>query len=355
MDTMTELLEQATALLARAVDAASSDAPDAVLLGDLAGAEQLGRLADALRVGLAAEVTERSRPELGKDGLAARHGQRSGTALVTMVTRVSQREANRRIRLGGAIASRRSLTGEPLAAEFPTVADAFRSGTVGTDSADAIIRCLHQAERAASAEDRGAAEECLTAEAANLPADLVVLQARVWRERLDPDGSKPREDALTGNRRFMIGPDKAGELTPFWGQTDPINSARIRAAFDKYGSPRSTPAFLNDEDQNTLDGLNLDTDQDGYRPLGAVKDPRSPGQRAHDILFGILKAGIEAENAGVSRHSGTAVVATVTLDDLQTGKGAAWLDGVGRVPGVYCTTILVRTTPRHPLLRGRPH
>jgi hypothetical protein len=351
MDTTTALLEQAAALLARAVAAKPLDASDAVLLSRLAEGERVGRLVDALRVRLAAEAATRSRRELGTDSLAARHGQRSGIALVALATRVSEREAKRRIQIGAATAPRASLTGEPLPAEFPAVAAAMQLGSVGLDSSEAIIRCVRQADRAASVEDRDAAERCLTVEAAHLPADLVVLQARVWRERLDPDGAKPREDALTGERRFTIGPDKAGQLTPFWGQTDPLNAALIRAAMDTYGSPRKKPTFLTADDENTLkgltpddaaaddqaglDGLTADSDAavpdaDGYRPLGDdVKDPRTPGQRAHDILFGLLKAGVQAENAGLPRNSITSVVATVALDDLKNGTGSAWLDGVG--------------------------
>jgi hypothetical protein len=338
MDSTTDRLKSVTGVLAGLASTVRPfDAPDAVLLSDAAAVEEAGRLLDALRIRLAAEIMDRSRRERGSDGLAARHGQRSGTALVAMATRVSEREAKRRIQLGAATAPRASLTGEPLPAEFPVVAEAIKSGEVGVDAAEAIIRCLRQADRAASVEDRGAAEQCLTAEAAHLPADLVVVQARVWRERLDPDGSKPREDALTGDRRFTIGPDKAGQLTSFWGQTDPLNAALIRAAMDTYSSPRKKPAFLTAEDQNTLDGLTPDNaaaddvvpDAEGYRPLGDVKDPRSPGQRAHDILFGLLKAGVEAENAGMPRHSITTVVATVTLENVQKGSGPAWLDGVG--------------------------
>jgi hypothetical protein len=67
MDTPTDLLEQAAALLARAVAASPCDAPDAVLLSRMTAGEKVGRLADALGVQLAAEVAERSRPELGSE------------------------------------------------------------------------------------------------------------------------------------------------------------------------------------------------------------------------------------------------------------------------------------------------
>jgi hypothetical protein len=207
METTTDALQQASALLRSVVSGMDAAVlTDADLLSRASVAAEAQRLLDAVQVEVAAEVAVRSRPELGHAGLAARHGERSTAGLLATMTRVSEHEARRRMRVGAAIAGRQSLTGERLDAEFERLAVAFRQGTVGVESAESIIRCLRPTLRSASVEAREAAEEFLVEQASRVSADLVLVQTRVWREALDPDGAKPREDAVTGGRSFWFQP-----------------------------------------------------------------------------------------------------------------------------------------------------
>src|SRR4051794_36183039 len=70
---------------------------DQDLIDEAAAWEALGRIADARRAAVAAEVQWRSRPQLADAGLAFGRGERSATDLLTKELRISSREARRRI------------------------------------------------------------------------------------------------------------------------------------------------------------------------------------------------------------------------------------------------------------------
>src|SRR5690606_6470469 len=92
-----------------------------------------------------------------------------------------------------------------------------------------------------------AAELALVDASARDSADLVGVEARAWREALDPDGAEPRERELRERRRFSLGRESHG-LTPFSGACDPASAALLRAALAESGAPDGAPRFLDAED-----------------------------------------------------------------------------------------------------------
>jgi hypothetical protein len=114
---MTEIrdaIQQAKAALSSIahVNRASLSDDDLVFL--LRAEEEIGRFSDTGRVLTAAEVADRSRYELGAEGLSMRLSERKPALFVEQITRVSAAEASRRIRIGSAIRPRVSLLGEVL-------------------------------------------------------------------------------------------------------------------------------------------------------------------------------------------------------------------------------------------------
>src|SRR5690554_4257332 len=103
-------------------------ADDTALLTTTASTERLGRQVDALRVGCAGELAERSRASLGSDSLAARKGCGSAAELVTRATRISGSSARSRIKLGEQTRSQLSLSGVEFAPRFPRIAAALEAG-----------------------------------------------------------------------------------------------------------------------------------------------------------------------------------------------------------------------------------
>jgi len=320
-----DVLEHATRALENAPGPGLSGLRDDDLLLHLAEVERLGRLVDALRVAAAGEVDARSGRERGNDSLSGHYQCTTAAQLVELVTLTSSAEAARRVRVGRAITASPNLIGAPLPAAFEHVAGAISAGRLGVDAAAAIIRHLTEASRSASPETVREAEAMLVQQAETLPAEFVAQLAQRTCATLDPDGVKPRENELRRQRRFHLGREVDG-MTPFSGLADPVNAGLLRAALSERTAPSRQPRFFDANDVaagDEPDPLGLDTM--GLNPL----DGRTREQRAFDIVFGLLTAGIRADNDAVGTLHGTATVnVVVTAKDLIAGTGAAWIDDV---------------------------
>ena len=326
-----DVLEHAAGVLGSLPRGVVSGFSDDEQLTNLADVEALGRAVDALRVEAAGEVEARSGRHLGAESLSRRHGHPSGTMLVEQVTRTSRAEANRRVRVGSAIAPRQALTGEVLPPRFELVAEAVCAGSLPVDAAAAIIRHLTDASRTASVAVLQRAEARLVELATTLPCDLVAVVARRLCAALDPDGVRPREEALRERRRFFLGREVDG-LTPFSGLADPIHAALLRAALAERTAPSRQPRFVDSADLAAPDGNDDRDGRDDRDDRAAdtdLADTRRPEQRDFDVLFGLLTAGIRADNDAVGSLHGTATVSVVVrAEDLAQGTGAAWIDDV---------------------------
>ena len=315
-----DVLEHTTRVLAGAPAAGLSGLRDDELLGHLADVERLGRLVDALRVAGAGEVDARSGRERGDESLSRHHQCTTAAQLVELVTLTSSAEAARRVRVGRGVTASPNLIGAPLPAAFEHVAEALSAGRLGVDAAAAIIRHLTEASRSASPATVREAEAFLVSQAENLPAELVAQLAQRTCVTLDPDGVEPRENGLRQKRRFHLGREVDG-MTPFSGLADPVNAGLLRAALSERTAPSRQPRFVNADDLVVSDES---ASFDG-RPL----DGRTREQRAFDIVFGLLTAGIRADNDAVGSLHGTATVnVVVTARDLVAGTGAAWIDDI---------------------------
>ncbi len=310
-----ELLEQVSALAS--TDFGSLD--DKTLSAtteQIAAAARLLATAGALA---ASEIADRSRFELGRDGLSYRNGYRYPVRFLEQLTRESQASVQAQIRLGDSIRPRVDITGDVQPPRHAIVAKAMRDGAMGADAAAVVIRCLDQAAKnAGSLEKLDAAEHALVEAAAGSPADIVDAQARVWREFLDPDGVEPREEASRRRRGAMLGRERNG-ISRLTVDCDPRLAATLRTAFGVANAPGKGPVFLDDEERTVA---SLDE-------AGTVIDPRTREQRNHDVLLGIVSAGVRSTGRGPGEfRQAVSVVATVRLSDLESGTGMGWLDGV---------------------------
>ena len=291
--------------------------------------EQLGRLLDIARVRVAAELADRSRFGLGNDSLAFRLGHGKAALLVEALTRVSPREAGRRIRLGASTRSPRGFDGELLPSAHPRVAAALELGSIGIDSAEVIVRCLDEAATRAgisleAEENRAVAEEALVEVAAASTADEVAVQARAWREALDPDGAEPRDEQIYQRRSFVLGREINGVRT-IRGTLVGIDAALLQAAFDEAEKPGVVPRFLAEDDEAS-EVREVTTDEGEVKT--EIVDHRSRDQRRYDVFAGLLAAGVRASGgAPVEFRSTAQVTAVVTREELERGVGVGWLDG----------------------------
>jgi len=324
MDEATGPIAQATAVLADVVRLQIATLTDGELCDSVSRLEAAGRLLDAARVRVAAEVEDRSRIELGTGGLAYRYGQRRGAHLVEQLARVSQAEAVRRVRLGTAVRDRVSLLGEPLPPAYPLLATALVAGSVGVDAAAAITRNLDLAsQRHANAQDLAAAEEALVDAATTDTAECVAVQAIAWRDALDPDGAEPREEAIRERRGVWVSRERNG-ITTVRAQCDASLASLFKAAFSDGTNPDSQPRFLSDEDRDR--GTTMVETATGELVEKFV-DPRSREQLQHDILTGLLTAGLRSTGLAPGEMRSLARVnIVITKEDFDTGHGVGWVD-----------------------------
>ncbi|WP_188510074.1 HNH endonuclease signature motif containing protein [Conyzicola nivalis] len=324
MNESTEVIRQIGDQLAALATVPAAAATDDDLVAFAVELERAGRFVDALRTRAAAELDERSSSRL--DGLSDRYGFRTGAQLLEFLTRVSPAEAARRVRLGRATISTASLVGDELPPKHPRVAAALQRGEIGVDSANIIIRCLDQASPHASVEDLEVAEAELVDAAAHDGADLIAVQARAWREALDADGAEPRDERIQRLRSFRIGRENENGLTPFSGAADPYFAGLLRTALNNANRPGVEPRFLSETDRQT--GLSI-VESDEGEVIEGVTDPRTRDQRNYDVLQGVVTAGLRSTGTKTGEMRDLAqVTAVITMDDLESGSGVAWIDDV---------------------------
>ena len=192
----------------------------------LSAVEDLGRRVDAARVGAAAAVGSRARNGLGHDSLAWKLGCQGQVDLITRVTRVSGREATRRLRLGDNVTDR--MSGAMLLPPYyPAVAAGLTSGALGVDAADAIVTALDQVGPRVAPDDLHTAERALVASATGastdetrgLPgegfafsADLVRGLAGQWQARFDPNGAAPNDSPARTAQHDRFRPPHPGRV-----------------------------------------------------------------------------------------------------------------------------------------------
>jgi hypothetical protein len=323
-------IRQVTNLLAEVARVDRAQLVDSDLVEVLRLEEAAGRYLDTARAMTAAEVAERSRYELGADGLSMRFGERTPALFVERLTRVSAAEASRRIRIGSAIRSRVSLGGEVLPPERPILAEAMTAGLVGVDAAHAILSSLKQAATGSEAnlENMDAAELALVTVATEDGADLVFDAGRLWRDALDPEGVEPRYEEIREHRMVTIGRERNG-IKKYTINAAPTMAATLDAVLLDSMDPKVGPRFLSDED---LARATLEIeDVDGVLTEKII-DPRSIEQKRYDILEGVLTAGLRATREGPTNlRTVGSVTAIIKFEDLQNGNGFGLLEGVDEV------------------------
>ncbi|HEY5223157.1 MAG TPA: DUF222 domain-containing protein [Microbacteriaceae bacterium] len=301
--------------------------------------EEAGRIIDALRVATATEVDKRSDSAFGSNGLAAAHGCRNAVELLERVTAVASATVRRRLRLGAAALPRASETGANLPALFSTVGAALTAGRIGLDAAEAITRELSIASPRAAIDDLLVAERLLVAAATGeqlaeeiigeseeqvasetpgagmagipLPADRIRIQARAWRDALDPDGIEPSAEEAARRRDFWMSRTAKNGVHPFGGAVTPEIAAITLAVMDAVVTPRSAPKFLEKEEAEE-------------RRIAA--DPRTPAQQKADLFAAMVSS------FGSSRQFGTppSVLITATADSLDYNAPAS----TGNISGI---------------------
>jgi hypothetical protein len=324
---------------------------DADLVAVLAAEEGVRRFLDTSQALSSGEVADRSRYELGAEGLSMRYSQRKPIDFIEQTTRVSKAEASRRVRIGAAIRPRQSLLGEELPPERPIVAEAMINGLLGIDTAATILYSLKQAAHGCEAtpENMDAAELALAKLGTTDSADMVADIGRVWRDALDPDGIEPRYEEIRERRMVTVGRERNG-IKIYTVKADPPTSALLDAIFIDSMDPKVGPRFLSEEDQ----ARSVIFVENGEGELvETIVDPRSIEQKRIDILNGVLTAGLRATREGPANlRTVGSVTAVIQLKDLLNGTGFGILEGTDEVIPASAVQEMACDTGFYPVALG---
>ncbi|WP_158270315.1 HNH endonuclease signature motif containing protein, partial [Mycetocola zhujimingii] len=340
---------------------------------------QLGQVAGVVRAGeavlaaLSAEVADRSDPARGNEGLAVKHNYQRPSHLIEVITGVSSAAASRLIRVGQRTCRRLTDAGFPLPPLFPVVGEAFRQGLIGVETAEVITRELALAAPRAEVGYLNIAERTLVSEAVGagwrdglpMSADLVGIQARQWRDRLDEDGIEPNTDKAFQQRDFWIARAAKDGLVKFGGQVTVDVGAKLHALLDAVLSPKTADRYdpmVTDAGAGTADGTgggaggtgagdtgafgsaasptvagtNPDTDNPAQGPGGnpgveseePIRARRTAGQQRADVFASMIDALARSADAPSVTGAAPTVVVTVNAEVIDSGTGTGQIVGV---------------------------
>jgi hypothetical protein len=289
---------------------------------------EIRRRVDAAAAAFTAEITHRSRPELGYEGLAQRHGARTPQHLVQTLTGASGREANTLVKIG-AIMSTASSPRPDVEDRTPwlrPVGSAVAEGNLSLDAADAIRAGLGEPAGEITAGHLEAAAVELVATASTMTVERLGARARDLRAELDLDGVRDAEQQLRDQRRLTLRRLPNGLLRMI-ADLDPESGALAVAVYDAATSPRrGGPRFV-DATQND-------------RASKLIEDERTTEQIALDAFVELIRVASLADNHVLLGSVRPAVQLIVTAADLRERRG------VGRIEG-QSVPVSIQTIERH--------
>ncbi|WP_166997031.1 HNH endonuclease signature motif containing protein [Paramicrobacterium fandaimingii] len=277
----------------------------------------ISRIIEGRQVSNVGDIARRSDTNAGFDGLAARHGAASPTALFEVITGAKNSTAYRFATVAKHTTPRVSDTGLPLEPVFAQTADALADGVIGLDVAESITSTLAPILPRVSPEQIDWAEKTLIGNATGafgevpFTADAVRQQARVFRVALDPDGVEPTAEELHEARKLVFKHQDDGSMK-ITGVLSPEQAAQVTPVFDAVMSKRTSPTFMHTEELSAH---------------GQEPEPRSKPQERADVFTSII-AGVGKQHSTPKLHGrGPTVMVTVKNEDLDAGTGAAWSPG----------------------------
>ncbi|MGG7465096.1 DUF222 domain-containing protein [Plantibacter sp. YIM 135347] len=315
-----------------------SDAGLLALVDDIAAVQQA---LDARKALMAGAIASRSGAERGDSGLAKSQGHASTAVLLSERWRVSRGQAKALCEVGTAVMPRRSFLGEVVPAEFPEVASAIEPerrsdvsehGTeapaqsrLTLDGAAIVVRELRKTVHAVGVEELALGERICVEHCAFAPLHEVRDIAGQVRDRLDQDGTEPRE-ALQRQRRSCTISTGPGGMLDVRLRLDPESAAWVQGGIDGIvGRELRRPRFVHREaEQHEVEAA---TEGEAAPGVTEMPDPRTMEQRRADALVDVFRHAAGCSGAALELAPVTVVV-RMDLQTLLDGVGTAAIDGM---------------------------
>ena len=232
------------------------------------------------------------------DRLPETVGQADLKTVLTWALRLSSVEAARRVRAAAQVGDRVAVTGEPLEPLRPALAAAQRTGDTSPEQLDLCLRALDKVDhRGFDPADLDAADRLLAQFASTFaPKELRLLAAQVV-DRIDPDGTRPRDDLNRDRRHLTLRALRDGTYT-LEGRLTGALGAKLNAVLGPLAKPRPQTVVLDD-------GREVDE-----------PDPRHHTQRVHDALEEVCDRLLRSGTLPDSGGTPSTVIVTIAEADL---------------------------------------
>ena len=271
---------------------------------------------------IAGEIAHRSAPELGSQGLAQRSGHRTPEQLIKVTTKTTGRDAATAVRVGSLMREAAVegevdvITGVVATQTQPwlsPVTEALKLRSISIEAAEAIRSGLGVPNSAITeAQLTGAAIELVKA-AIQLDPDSLAREARAFRDELDVDGAKLREEERRQKRSLRLFVQADGTTKLVWIM-DPETAATVRDLYDRTTSPKlGGVRFVDPERQSVAEAI--------------LADERTPEQMASDGFEQLLKLGADADPNFLLGSGAPVIRLTATKTAFERGKGLARIEG----------------------------
>ena len=241
--------------------------------------------------------------------------------VIADVLRTTVSEARRRTRDATQLAPRTSLTGQELPPLLPATAKAWHGGLLDPEHLRIIQRFVRDLPGDVHPDRVAKAEAFLAEKATELRPEQLEKVAERLAATINPDG-RFSDDYRAAQRGFSWcgrqRPDgmSVGKL---------IASPELRAMIDALLAKLAAPGMCNPADQTpTVSG--------DPAPEVADRDTRSHAQRQHDGLAALCRDVLGDPRLGQHRGLPVTVIATATLEQLQTAAGHAVTGGGTLIP-----------------------
>ena len=279
-------------------------------LTDLGASGLVGFLAEFEQVRNILPVIDRAAIQYGiEQGVPGVLTERSMTRVLMSGLRLSVGEAHRRVKAAEHLAERHTMTGEPLGAFRPELADAQADGVVTPEQVGLIDTALRKVDHCDPA--AVAAGEKLLVEAAGQlgPKELGVVAVSLVNA-IDPDGVQPADEREHQERRFFHLKQRrdgcwAGDfrLTPELGQ-------KLHALLGPLSKPQTTRYQTGDQ-------------ADGDAEKQVEVDERTQGQRRHDAVEAAVDRLLRCDDLPESGGIPTTLLIVMSYADYLAGQGVA--------------------------------
>jgi hypothetical protein len=261
--------------------------------------EKLVRRQSVVRGDIVVEVGRRSISEVGG----------APQKVLADWLRISPAEARRRAVVAEPLASRTTLTGEPLPPRQPATAQAWREGELDIEHVRVIQRFLAELPIAVPRDDRDGAEVFLAEHARSLRPDQLARLAERLALTLNPDGEFSDADRAL-RRGFTWGRQDLSGMSTGRLVATPALRAELEAWFAKFAAPGVC---------NPADPRPAVDDQPSQDQIDA--DRRTPAQRQHDALSALVHGRLGDPQLGTHRGLPVTVIVSANLQDLQDRVG----------------------------------